>query len=89
MLTVAEAAGARLAQMLDDKGLPEDVAVRLVCEGQDIALRQDSERPGDTAFQHEGRTVLLLDGQVSELLTNDKLDVEGAELTLQHPKDGE
>ena len=51
MLTVAEVASARLTQLLDDQGLPEDVAVRFVFEGQGIALKQDSERPGDTTFQ--------------------------------------
>ena len=89
MLTVTGAASARLAQSLDDQGLPRDVAVRFVFEGQGIALKQDSERPGDTTFQHGDRTVLLLDAQVSELLAEDTLDVEGAQLTLEHPKEGE
>lgn len=89
MLTVTEAASARLAQLLDDQGLPEDVAVRFVFEGQGIASKPDSERPGDTTFQPGDRTVLLSDAQVSELLTEDTLDVEGAKLTLEHPKEGE
>jgi len=89
MLTATDAASARLAQMLDDPGSPEDVAVRFVFEGQGIALKQDNQRPGDTMFQHEGRTVLLLEAQVPELLAEDTLDVEGAKLTLQHPKEGE
>ncbi len=89
MLTITEAASARLAQLLDDQGLPEDVAVRFVFEGQGTALKQDSERPGNTTFQHGDLTVLLLDAQVSELLTEDTLDVEGAKLTLEHPQEGE
>ena len=39
-------------------------------------------------FQHEGRTVLLLDAQVSEMLAQDTLDFEGKKLTLQHPREG-
>ena len=87
MLTVTEAASARLAQMLDQKGLPDEVAIRFVYEGQGIALHQDSERAGDATFQDVGRTVLLLNAQVSELLAEDTLDVEGAKLTLQHPEE--
>lgn len=75
--------------MLKQQDAPEEIAVRFAYEGQGIALRQDSERAGDTTFQHEGRTVLLLDTQVSELLAEDTLDLEGAKLALQHPKEGE
>ena len=89
MLTVTEAASARFAQMSKQQSMPEEIAVRFVYEGQGIALQQDSERAGDTTFQHEGGTVLLLDAQVSELLAEDTLDLEGAKLTLQHPKEGE
>lgn len=89
MLTVTEAASARLAQILSQQGLPEDIAVRLVHEGQGIALQQDSERAGDTTFQHEGRTVLLLDAEVSALLAGNTLDIEGAKLTLLDSQEGE
>ncbi|MBU0640053.1 MAG: hypothetical protein KKB50_14395 [Planctomycetes bacterium] len=89
MLSVTEAAGARLAQMLKQQDVPEDTAVRFVCEGQGIALRQDSVRAGNTTFQHEDRTVWRRDAQVSELLAEDPLDPEGAKLTRQHPQEGE
>lgn len=89
MLTVTEAAGAHLAQLLAQHGLPDDVAVRLVSEGQGIALQQDSERAGDTTFQHEDRTVLLLDADVSQLLDENTLDLEGTKLTLQRPSEDE
>ena len=89
MLTVTEAASAHLAQMLKQQDAPEDIAVRFVCEEQGIALQPDSERAGDTTFPHDGRTVLVLDAQVSELLAEDTLDLEGAKLALQHPKEGD
>jgi Fe-S cluster assembly iron-binding protein IscA len=89
MLTVTEAASAHLAQMLANHDVAEDVAVRFVCEEQGIGLQQDSERPGDTTFEHKGRTVLLLDAQVTELLADGTLDVEGTRLKLQHPKEAE
>ena len=87
MLTVTDAASARLAQILEQEGLPTEAAIRFVYEGKGVAMRQDNERPGDATFQHAGRTVLLLDAEVSELLSEDTLDVEGAKLTLRHPKE--
>ncbi len=87
MPAVTEAASARLAQMLKQQSRLEEIAVRFVYEGNGSALRRDSERPGDTTFQHEGRTVLLLDAQVSELLAEDTLDLEGTKLKLQPPKE--
>ena len=89
MLTITEAASARLAGILDQRNLPEEVAVRFVHEEGQIQLRSDNEHPGDTTFQHEGRTVLLLDAHVSELLTNEMLDVEGQGLTFRATDDGQ
>ena len=76
MLTVTKEAVARLAQMLNQQGLPEETAVRFVFEGDGLVLRQDSEREGDAMFQHEGRTVLLLDAQVSARLAEHTLDLQ-------------
>ncbi|MFQ5895681.1 MAG: hypothetical protein ACE5JJ_07690 [Nitrospinota bacterium] len=76
MLTLTEAAGARLAYLLDEAEAPEDVAVRIVLEGRNLALKLDGARPDDATFAHEGRTVLLLDQKVSQLLADDTLDVE-------------
>jgi Fe-S cluster assembly iron-binding protein IscA len=89
MLTVTDAATERIAQLLDDQGVPDETAVRLVYHQQGIALQQDTEREGDTTFEHEGRTVLLLDNEVANLLSEGTLDVDGENLTLRHPKDEE
>ena len=89
MFTVTEAASARLAEILEKKDLSEEVAVRFIHEGGVIRLRSDKEQPGDTTFQHEGRTVLLLDAQVSELLADETLDIEGPGLTLRNADDGQ
>lgn len=40
-------------------------------------------------FVYEGRTVLPLDAQVSELLAEDTFDLVGAKLMLKRPKEGE
>lgn len=88
MLTVTDAAGERLASLLSESKLPDEIAVRLVIDGQSIGLRQDSERPGDQTIQHRGRTIVLLDEEAAELLTDDTLDVDGDGLTLHHAKEG-
>jgi hypothetical protein len=36
-------------------------------------------------FRYKGRTVLLLDPEVSDRLAEDTLDIEDSELMLQHP----
>lgn len=84
MLAVTEAARTRLAQMLEQEGVPQEAAVRLVHDGDGVTLQSDAERPGDETFQYIGRTVLLLAAQVSELLAESTLDIAGAKLTLRH-----
>jgi len=83
MLTVTEAASACLAEILKREEVPEGAAVRFVHEEGGLRLQSDDERPGDTTFQHEGRTVLLLDEQVSELLADETLDADGPKLALR------
>jgi hypothetical protein len=69
------------------EGLPEDVAVRLVHERQGLAKRRDNERSGDAVFQRQGRKVLVLDAKVSELFSEDVLDVDEVKLTPRRPKE--
>jgi Fe-S cluster assembly iron-binding protein IscA len=87
MLTLTDAASSHLAQLLDAASAPEDVAVRVVAEGPGLAMRMDNERPGDETHDHDGRTVLLLDGQVAGTLAERTLDVqqtgEGPRLALR------
>jgi Fe-S cluster assembly iron-binding protein IscA len=85
MLTVTEAAVARLAQMLRQQGMSGEIAVRFVFDGPGLILRADTDRKGDAMFQYKGRTVLLLDPEVSDRLAEDTLDIEDSELMLQHP----
>jgi hypothetical protein len=39
----------------------------------------DNARPGDETFDYEGRTVLMLDAQVSQVLDDSTLDVEATD----------
>jgi hypothetical protein len=75
MLTVSDTAGAHLAELLTAANAPAELAVRFVIEKDGLALQLDSERPGDATFQHAERTVLLLDEEVSQLLTEKTLDI--------------
>lgn len=83
MLTLTEAAGARLVEILAQEGLPAEVSIRLLPEGDGIGMQADHERPGDATIEHGGRVVLLLDEQMTQLLNNDTLDVEGAKLAIR------
>lgn len=83
MLTVTEPAAQRLSEVIQEAGVPEQAAIRLVYDGQRIGMQPDEERPGDTSFEHDGRTILVLDEQVATLLSEHKLDVQQGELALQ------
>ena len=76
MLSVTESASAHLAQMLTDVEAPDDVAIRFVLEGRGLTMGLDKERPEDATIDHMGKTVLLLDNNISELLADKTLDVE-------------
>ncbi len=76
MLTLTEAAGGYLNKVLEEAKVPADTAVRLVVESDGLTSALDTPRPGDTAFDHEGRKVLLLDERASQLLAERTLDVQ-------------
>jgi hypothetical protein len=88
MLIVSEAASGHLAEMLDLLYVPKQIAIRFVSEVTRFALESDRERPGDAAFQHENRTVLLLDGHASEMLDEVTLGLKDAKLTLRRLEKG-
>lgn len=89
MLNVTQAATERLAEILESRETEEGTAVRFVHDGQSVGLREDNKREGDQEFEHDGRTVLLLDSQMSDLLANHTLDVDGSQLMLKPPAQGE
>lgn len=76
MLTITEGARAHLNEIIIAEECPDDIAVRLVLEDDGIMMALDRQQTDDTTFQHEGRTVLLLDQQLGELLGEEMLDVE-------------
>lgn len=77
MLTLTEAAGARMALRLAKKKAGDDVGLRFVREmaRRGWSVRMDNAGPSDVTFSHQGRMVLLLDQQSSHLLKDKMLDV--------------
>ncbi len=89
MLTVTKAAGVRLAEKLVKKSAGDDVALRFTRQEKRRrwTLRLDKPCASDGTFSHEGRIVLVLDEQSSQLLRNRMLDTpetgEGPRLRLR------
>jgi Fe-S cluster assembly iron-binding protein IscA len=79
MLTVTDNAGAHLTQLLDEFNAPEDMAIRFVLDGKQLAPKLDSVHADDATFNHNGRTVLILDENISQALTNHTLDVQATD----------
>ncbi|TVQ60474.1 MAG: hypothetical protein EA379_08080 [Phycisphaerales bacterium] len=79
MLTVTERACEKFASLINENGLPENVAIRLVVHGEGLAVAPDEERPGDKTFDHDGRTVLLIEPAIAEHLDERTLDIDDSE----------
>jgi hypothetical protein len=77
MLVVTQTACERLSEMLAPH--PDDVAIRIVRRKGRMKLRRSTQKHGDEVFGHEGRTVLLLDEDVSAHLEHRTLDVRDSE----------
>jgi len=88
MLTVTTTACTRLTQILD--GRPDHVAARIVRRKGRLKLKSSKKRPGDEVFEHEGRTVLLLDESIAAHLKNRTLDTrntkDGAKLRFRRTR---
>ena len=76
MLSLSYTAGERFALLIAEANAPDDAAIRLIVDGNGFNLGIDTVRLGDTTFDHLEKVVLAIDEQVSELLTDMKLDVE-------------
>ena len=73
MLAVTQTACERLSEMLALH--PDDTAARIIRRKGRMKLRRSNQQPGDEVFEHEGRTVLLLDEAVAAHLEHRTLDV--------------
>ena len=92
MMTLTETAGDHLTEILNNSDVPEGVAVRFVCRESEISLSLDNQKPGDETFEHQGKTVLLLDQHAAEYLDGTTVDAEqtgtGGKLFLSRKNKG-
>ena len=75
MFTVTAAALDRLSRKLAGKKANDNEAFRFTRRAGGWKLRLDYARLADTAFSHDGRSVLLLDATVSHAMASLTLDV--------------
>ena len=76
MLIVTEAACSLAAELLDNAQAADDVAVRIFFDGDDLAMQMDHQLEGDSAFDHNGRVVLILAEDVMAEIGSQTLDIE-------------
>ena len=74
MLTVTERAGAFLDEMLQGVDAAEDITVRIVFGFRGLQFEISAECPNDSAFQFQGKTVLVVDAHLSGALAAKTLD---------------
>jgi len=74
MLSVTKPALERLSRKLTRRGVAEGMAMRFSRRDGRWTLLLDRRSDDDTAFSHDGRTVLLLDKSVSEAMADMTLD---------------
>ena len=79
MLNASDAACAFISELLTASEAPDESAVRFELDEDQLSMKLDEEKPGDVTFLHEGKTVLLVDAEMSEVLDGKTLDVEDTE----------
>ena len=86
MLTVTYTAGEHIAYMLSEHEVRDDVVLRIELTKGGVEMQPDKIRPGDETFDHNGKVVLVLDQQTSQLLGNKTIDLmtddDGSHLIL-------
>jgi len=84
MLTVTDAAASQFAEILNDDQVEDDKVVRLVAKEGQLSLALDTQRPEDTTFEHDEKTVLAVDNEIAQLVDEKTLDVdESSNLVLR------
>jgi Fe-S cluster assembly iron-binding protein IscA len=76
MLTVTDDARAHLATILDQNDIPQEQAVRLLVGPNGLGLAPDMPKDEDAAFDHAGRTVLVIEPSIADQLDGRTMDVE-------------
>ena len=84
MVTITYTAAEHIAYMLSEQQV--DAVLRIMVARGDVEMEPDQIRPGDETFDHNGKVVLVLDQQTSQLLGNKTIDLtaddDGSHLIL-------
>ncbi len=87
MVTVTYTAGEHMAYMLCEQDVAADVVLRIRLTRGGVEMQPDKMRPGDETFDHNGKVVLVLDQQTSQLLGNKTIglmtDDDGSHFILE------
>ena len=75
MMTVTYTAGEHLAYTLSEHQVRDDVVLRIKLTQDGVEIQPDKIRPGDETFDHNGKVVLVLDQQISQLFGNLSIDL--------------
>ncbi len=70
MVTLTYTAGERMAYTLSEHQVRDDVVLRIKSTKGGVEMQPDKMRPGDETFDHNGKVVLVLDQQTSQLVGN-------------------
>ncbi len=82
MLELTDAAAERMQTELLEGSEEGNECFRIAVSDDTVELLQDEQRPDDVAFEHEGKVVLVLDPNASELLKDSKIDYDEADSSL-------
>ena len=86
MLNVTDKAARYLRESLTRKKEGDPAAIRIVHTEDGYQLTLDDPKDGDQAFEQDGQNYLLVAAELTEMLSDAKLDVhdsaQGARLTL-------
>ena len=87
MVTLTYSAGEHMAYMLPEDQVRDDVVLRIKFANGGVEMQPDKMRQGDETFDHNGKVVLVLDQQTSQLLGNKTIDLmtddDGTHLILE------
>ena len=86
MVTVTYSAAEHMAYTLSEHEVRDEVVLRIKFTKGGVEMQPDKIRPGDETFDHNGKVVLVLDQQTSQLLGNKTIDLmtddDGSHLIL-------
>ncbi|MFG0306301.1 MAG: hypothetical protein ACF8Q5_08820 [Phycisphaerales bacterium JB040] len=79
MLTVTEDAKSHLADIIDKSNLPDEASIRLVAGPDGIGLAPDKPKETDQAYEHNGKTVLVVAPELQTQLDDKTMSIQETE----------